>query len=554
MPHTNPPWRFDPLQMPVNINWGIPGACVIISDYNQVFYASDPTQWQEFDLPGWYDAAAAATQFGYPAWRFGASSVVSDLLHKKFWITAEHVVSRADSTTDIYQSPSPDFAGGWVIDITTSIEYSSPDAEYWVNTGFFNSFGGPFGAVDDSGPWTTDGGHTWNTSVPPDATQEGLKYPVSNWNDLYLSMDGRFNPILSDANGNHAIPVKFPSGWGLDQGKIAAGNGVIVAVISNSANTAWRVGVTKDNQSWTMLGSIGDIPSITPNPGPNTIPGRPGSPYFNFNDALLTFVPNFGPPDPHSTGGNGYFVFTGCTAQPYSFSQFVQLEAGTGPASTPVSVSGTFVAPDPLQIYTSPDGVNWTKQFQAGYTNGSAPPMTFNGQEMSYTDQYYVQLDPPGVVFLTVPFDHSQDGYWGPNDGGFIPHGVSLAPGFISYDYNGTGFTDATRTTASFADWWSLASEGAALNGYSLSGSLPGTVRATFPSPPGYFWLDDFSHSFVVGYNGNPQTFTYSSVFNGRGWGFDPGVRQIGGVLTSQMEPQSIAGSGYSFPIIKAGA
>jgi hypothetical protein len=546
----NPPWRTDPLQMPVNINWGIPGACVITSNANQVFFASDPTQWHEFDIPGWRDATYLA-QHGYPLWRYGAAVAACDLLHKSFWIAAEFIISsnRADTTVNMYTSPTPDFAGGWRIADNFTTQYSSPGPQYWVNTGLLNSYGGPFGAVDGSGPWTVDGGLTpWKTTVPPDALQQGFEYPVSKWNDLYLQGN-----LLSNAEGEHAINVNFPSGWSAIRGKIAAGNGVIVAILSSSASQKLRVGVTKDNHTWTMLSAIGDIPSITPNsggppPGNFDPPLTHGFPYVNFEDALLTFVPNFGP-TPHGQTGSGLFVFTACTAQPYTYQYWKAPDApGTGAVYTLTSATG--MVADPLQIYTSPDGIDWTKQFQAGYTNNSRPPSINPPGNPFYIDQYGVQQDPPLTHTVNWPFAPRSG--WadteelGPVDGGFIQVGI-----FPPYtDYNGTGFTDATGTTPTWAAWQAQAEAGAVANSYSLSGSMPGSVDATFQSPPAYLYLNPFS--VPSGYYGD-QTFTYSSVYLGRNWGFADGVPQFGEVNSFTMTPQSIAGSGYAFPIIKTG-
>jgi hypothetical protein len=547
----NPPWRFDYYQNPVDVKWGIPGACVITSHAGQVFYASDPTNWQEFDLPGWFDAAFDAN-YGYPLWRWGQGGVTCDLLHKNFWVIAEYIISddSNDTTVNLYKSPTPKFTGGWQLAENFTVEYSSPGPEYWVNTGFLNAYGGPYGApVDDGGgPWTIDGGHTWDlTDVPPDALQDGFQFPVFKWNDLYLAVGGGNPFILTDANGNNPVSINLPSGWVVDQGKIAAGNGLIVAVLSDSNSPEWRVGVSQDNETWTMLSTIGDIPSITPNSSTSQPGGGTPSPYFNFNDALLTFVPGFGPSVP---GQTGLFVFTACTASAYSFQWW-------GPAATPggePTLESTIVLiADPLQIYTSPDGVNWTKQFQADYTNNSIPPAIISPGAPSYTDFYIVTQDPPTVHIVPWPFAPKPG--WpdtdslGPADGGFIAHDGPPSPGNVAVgvDYEGTGFTDYTLTTTTWGVWEAQANEGAALNGYSVSGSPPGTVTAVFPSPPNYEYTDQFS--FPAGFYGD-QTFTYSTVYLYTTWGFDPGQNQFGGVNSFTMTPQSIAGSGYTFPIL----
>ena len=527
--------------MPVNVNWGVPGACVIISAHGQVFYAGDPTKWREFDLPGYFDANQSANNFNYPIWRFGPMSVACDLLHKHFWIAATHQTTNniADNVVDLYKSPTPDFAGGWVKELTVAADFASPPVQYWVNTGLLNSFGGPFGAADGfSGPWTKDGGATWNSSVPPDALLQGFEFPIHKWNDLYLTRQLNAvlskEPVLTDAHGNHPVPINFPSGWDCEQDKIAAGNGVIVAMLSSLDHSMRRVGVTEDNHSWKMLNNIGEIPSFTPNSA------NPDGGYDNFVNSFLTFVPNFG-------GLGGLFVFTGCTAEQFNFSG---VSIAQNQSEPPVDASGAAVVPKPLQIYTSPNGLDWTKRFQADYTNGSAPPQSFDGGHPVHGSSYWVRLDEP--IYHQVDWPFANGGIYAgklydflfPADGGFIhinfvgndgPFGIPAAEGL---DADGAGI---------WGPWMDIVMQGAGLNGYSVAGSMPGGITVTFHSPPAYEIFSQFS--IPSGFYGD-QTFGYSSIFAGGGWSFQPGVRQNGGVLSSAMQPIFIAGSGYSFPIL----
>jgi hypothetical protein len=504
------------------------GSCVVTTLANQVFYATDPTKWQEFDP----SPAPFNTQYNQ------ISPPISDVVHGKFWITQDGTAPDG-ATIKLFFSPT---SFSWKeIDLVPDPALNNYNAEndYWVTSGLTAlSAGGP--------PWTLDG-KTWVLdSLPEDTLENGLIYPAPLWKGLYLQ-PGNFAPgappawPLCDINNVTVQTVPGPSGtYAIPQ--LTAGNNLLVGIFrigSGLDSDTYVLGVSKDNITWTTFNQVGDIPSVTTNPGvDNNLPEdlnpvpTVGTPVLNFNSlAQITFVP-----------GWKLFVFAGNTASPVSWNYFEgAFVRGSTPALVaPSAAVATELIANPVEIFTSSDGISWTKRFQAGYTNGTKKPQPFDG----------------GAPYEVVNYSYTTTSLGtspGPDFADFVP--LSSGQFLVT-----AGVVDAG---SNYFTWLATLTADRGVNGspLTISGSFPGAITVT--APPGYVQVDNGgAPTFSPIYNSADISYTYTISVNDTTWIYPTPVNSgppfpdnlpwLGGVNSSSMGVSGIS-AGWpptTYPII----
>jgi hypothetical protein len=472
-----------------------PGSCVVTTQANQIFYAADPTKWQEFD------PAPAGWGVSYQ----DISAPIFDVLHQKYFVTLDGAaLEGADFNLFFSSPPGASWNEELLIPDPALNSYGGPN-QYFVTTGVTTlSAGGP--------PWSMDGKNWFLDSYPPGENDDGpsvvggLEYPAPVWVDphtgrsLYVQAKAS---TLCDINNNVIANVAGPFNTAATSGLLTAGNGLLVGVFQGAAldSLNYVLGVSRDNINWSTLNQIGNIPNIT-TAGPSDV-------YTNFGSAALTFVP-----------GWNLFVFVGSTATPISYTEwYVPLGYDSGNGGPLPQRTVTRLAVDPVQIYTSPDGVNWTKQFQAGYTNGTAPPQAINGQPPSTSSTYW---------YTTTSNNR-------PEWRDFNDFVSAPTPQFFVVD----GVTDPNP----LPDGW-FSALGPPIT---VTGSFPGTFTTT--APPGSVQINDTGpFLFLPITNTDPIVYIWTAVLLGVFYQLTVG----GQIISSSMGPTGIA-AGYpahTYPII----
>jgi hypothetical protein len=331
----NPPWRLDPFQNIIDLQWG--GVCIVVTEASQIFWSADGTTWAEVDtlakLPNGFPANVSPPNSDV---FYATDCATYDVQSKTFFVIQSS--GRVSNMWESNDGKTWAVSDGW---------NSWP---YFVENGPINSYE-ETGLIDASlgvgGPWSINGGQTWNRSGHiPVGQEKGVIYPapvVILKSDMDSPGGGTTyvvdttNDNLIDASG-HVIPISRGQ-------RFAAGNGTLVGFDSNNQGAPVLV-VSTDNVKWQVIPKVGDIPGETP--------GTPDA-FQNFANAQLIFA-------------FGKFVFAGNTA---------------------VNLGGQWFA-NPTEIYTSPDGLKWTKVFQAGYTNHTSAPQFVTTPAM--TIYYYIAI------------------------------------------------------------------------------------------------------------------------------------------------------------------
>lgn len=168
--------------------------------------------------------------------------------------------------------------------------------------------------------------------------------------------------------------------------------------INDGGGQNWVIGVSSDGTSWTTSTKVSD-PAHTSDEINGFTPS-PGLEWPEFNSWLDNFRPpilpfNVAPASSFATGvidfapGWNLFVFASNQYKMDTYSESVPVAGrtneGSGTAAPDDDFKGIYgwpqvltlkyIYPTPLQIYTSPDGKNWTQRFKGTWSNGTTPPV-----------------------------------------------------------------------------------------------------------------------------------------------------------------------------------